>query len=103
MASRLFAVAAGVSLVVCVAIVGLWVRGYWVGDSWVWNRPDGRIGIASARGRLEWTRVSYPPGAAVTFSGAAGYYAGPASGAGLSSRITSPPPGPRALPRRCRR
>src|SRR5688500_18467235 len=61
MLRRLFTVLSALSLLLCVAVVVLWVRSYWVIDLYVWDRaPVGSThhlaSIASYDGNVEWVR-----------------------------------------------
>jgi hypothetical protein len=52
MRRKLFTLVAGAQAVLCIAVCVLWVRSYWVGDSFDWETSDGRAGTASRVGRL---------------------------------------------------
>jgi hypothetical protein len=58
----LFNLFAGLSLVVCGATAGLWVRSYWRYDSVLRTREDhASYAVRSLRGRLYLERISYSP------------------------------------------
>jgi hypothetical protein len=40
------------SLVLCAAVVALWVRSYVVFDSWCWASPDERVAVQASHGRF---------------------------------------------------
>jgi hypothetical protein len=48
------------SLLLCAAVVALWVRSCFVGDSWDWATRTGRAGVDSCRGSLSMGRVDVP-------------------------------------------
>ena len=60
MRRRLFTLCSALSLLLCVAVCGLWVRSYQVGD-WV-GRDEWMMqaGFSSALGRLSYQRVHWP-------------------------------------------
>jgi hypothetical protein len=51
---RLLATLAVMSLLLCVAAAVLWVRSYWLGETWEWSdaRTDRGMGLRSERGQL---------------------------------------------------
>jgi hypothetical protein len=62
MIRRLFTIASGISLLLCVATVALWVRSYRIGEEWLWmDRSDGSTDnhankIRSGNGRILFVR-----------------------------------------------
>jgi hypothetical protein len=98
----LFNVAIGVSASVCVTIVVLWARSYWVGTALGWTRPNiGAIGLVCSGG---YVTVSWGP--SVDHGGSAGrksgrnYYTWKAGAAPLKDhpRPGSPPRPPHVGP-----
>ena len=55
---RLFTIVAALSLLLCLATVVLWVRSYWVGDSWFVYDPSAgeEHRLSSARGVVSFAR-----------------------------------------------
>jgi len=50
---RLFAIVSVLSLILCLATVGLWVRSYWVRDHWQWSSSSGlSLQLYSDPGRI---------------------------------------------------
>lgn len=61
-ARRMFGVVAVASGVVCLALVGMWVRSGWVMDFWVRDFGGGRSGsISSGAGQILITREQFDP------------------------------------------
>ncbi len=54
-----FNILAAVTLLVCVATVGLWVRSYWVSDWLLWHSSDGWMSMSldTYRGSLDFMRA----------------------------------------------
>ena len=61
MTRRLLNLVTALSLLLCVAVVLLWVRSYWRHDGWDWGTSTGRAGVDSCRGYLSAGRVEVPP------------------------------------------
>jgi len=70
---KLFNVVSAISALLCLMVIALWVRSYWLSDNWVRDAPSARMGVGSALGRIAWRHVSYTPGMPVQFNGAPGY------------------------------
>jgi hypothetical protein len=77
MKSRLLNVATILSLLLCLATVGMWVRSYWMMDTHVWQRPGGKVLWMSSEGGtavVVWPPMtpqeiaSHPGGDAETFT-----------------------------------
>ncbi|MDB5296507.1 MAG: hypothetical protein JWO31_2490, partial [Phycisphaerales bacterium] len=52
MPRRVFTLLSAASLVLCAATCVLWVRSYWVVDSYGWDRPGGHRQLSSCRGSV---------------------------------------------------
>ena len=70
-----FNILAGASAVLCLAVLALWARSYWVSDVWVWvgyplggKAPEHRASLLSHSGQfsLNWQRTSLDPGGRYT-------------------------------------
>ena len=59
LARRVFTMCSALSPLLCVAVCVLWVRSYWVSDSFIWSRHPRGMFVVSADGefRLEHTRA----------------------------------------------
>jgi hypothetical protein len=75
------------SLALCAAAVGLWVRSYVVYDSWNWGTATGRAGFDSIYGRLTVGRVDVPPAAMAGIPRGRYFKSAPADPAALSSML----------------
>ena len=52
MKRRLFNMLAGVSLVLCIATVALWVRSYYAMDGLKWRKPEREMLLANSQGQI---------------------------------------------------
>jgi hypothetical protein len=74
-----FNIIAGVSLVLCAAMVVLWVRSYWVNDSFTRASSDGgRHAVASSPGHLVLMRQRLARGSSSRINTPTGYRSSPA-------------------------
>ena len=65
MIRRLFTILSILSLLLCVAMAGMWVRSYWIMEDIGWERPAAVIAVAGSRGQVLFYRdIETPPGAA---------------------------------------
>src|SRR5690242_1528195 len=60
MPRRLLNLLTALSMLLCAAMMVLWVRSYFVGDSIDWATTTGRAGVDSCRGSLSIGRVDVP-------------------------------------------
>jgi hypothetical protein len=75
MRRKLFTLAAASSAVLCAAVCVLWVRSYWVSDSWERDVPGTRVGVGSYSGHVWWARKQYK--GTIMFNRTPGYHAIP--------------------------
>jgi hypothetical protein len=61
MTRRLLNLLTALSLLLCLAAAALWVRSYFVGDTFDWATRAGRAGVDSCRGNVSMGRVDVPP------------------------------------------
>ena len=74
MTRRLFTALAALSLLLLVATAVLWVRSYWVAESFTWaTRDGGRRSVGSHGGRLVLGSQRLTPGSAARIVSATGY------------------------------
>src|SRR4051794_33104170 len=59
MRRKLFTLAAGVSAVLLLAVAALWVRSYWVSDTWDREEPGVGVNVGSSRGQVWWARLEF--------------------------------------------
>jgi hypothetical protein len=78
MTRRLSTLAALLSLALCLATAALWMRSYWVSDSFDWDRPGVRHSIGSNRGIIWWNRMDISKSPQSSFSRGTGYDRHPA-------------------------
>jgi hypothetical protein len=74
----LFTALSALSLLVCVVTLALWMRSYWVNDSFDWGRPTVRHSIGSNRGNIWWDRIDITKSPQASFSRGTGYDRHPA-------------------------
>lgn len=83
----LFTALSALSLLVGVVTLGLWMRSYWVSDSFDWGMPGVRHSIWSNRGSIGWDRIDITKSRQASFSRGTGYDRHPAG----ASNDTFPP------------
>lgn len=74
MLRRVFSIASGLSLLLCLATVVLWARSYWVADSWDWDIAGTRVSVGSVRGVVWWDRIRFTPASQARYSRGPGYH-----------------------------
>jgi hypothetical protein len=88
MRRKLFTLAAAASAVVCLVVILLWVRSYWVAETWDRAEPQAFVSVGSSRGQVGWVRIDYR-GTTVRYRRSPGYHAGPAEAGGWDTIPTS--------------
>lgn len=76
MRRRLFNLAAAVSLLLCLAIIGQWIRSYWFTDAWMWDTLTSRRSIATIGGAICYIRSEETKGQ-MRFMDKPGFYSTP--------------------------
>src|SRR5260370_39926759 len=53
----IFVALSTLSLILCITILVLWLRSYWVADAWGWAWDNGAVSAGIASGRLRFSRI----------------------------------------------